>query len=195
MKRSAVFSALLLATLLIGTSSASADGQWSSRLGIGGGVLTDRAASAREGVFELHIAGDLLFGGARPNVIRIGPLVDLRTGDFVTAEASGGVSLSLPVIASFPLTISGGLGYASRRGDLDNAFVLSRVTFGYHAYNYLSPYAYALDLYVDGRVDLARDGLWQVMAGVEIDLEFVIAIPVMFVAKWLTGSDPDEPST
>jgi hypothetical protein len=192
-KRAAAFCALFTAVLLTQDSTVLADGQWSARLGSGAGLRTDSAANAREGVFELKLAADLLFGGPRPNVARVGPLVDLRTGDFRSAEAAGGISLSLPLFQGFPLSISAGLGYANRRAETDSAFALGRVTFGYHPYNYFNAYAYALDFYIDTRIDLRREGVWQLTAGLEIDLEFVIVVPVMFVVRSITEGDPDEP--
>ena len=192
MTRALLRGALLLATLLLAPLDAHADGQWSARLGMGGGASMDRTRGASEGIFELHLAADVMFGGARPNVVRVGPLFDLRTSDFATAEGALGVTLSLPLLQGFPLTISAGTGAASRRANPDALFVLGRVAFGYHPYNYLAPYAYALGVYADVRRDLGAINLWQVTGGVEIDLEFLVAIPFMFITQWLTREDPEE---
>lgn len=192
MKTALLASAVLLTTWVASAASARADAQWSTRLGLGGGVASNGDAS-QEGVFELRLAADLLWGGARPNVVRVGPLVDLRTSDFSSAEMAAGASVSLPLMQGFPMTVSGGLGYALREADRDAPFALGRLAFGYHPYNYLSSYAYALNVYADVRHDVGPHEAWSITGGVEIDLEFIVVIPVMFIAKFITRGDPDEP--
>lgn len=192
MKRALLASVVVLTTWIGSEASARADAQWSTRLGVGGGTASN-AAGNREGAFELRLSADVLWGAARANVVRVGPLLDLRTTGFASAEVAAAASLSLPLIQGFPLTPSAGLGYASRAGDRDAYFALGRLTFGYHAYNYLAPYAYALNLYADIRHDLGTHNEWSITGGVEIDLEFLLVIPVMFIAQWITRSDPDEP--
>ena len=160
-------------------------------MGVGGGAASTDAAN-REGVFDLHVSVDALFGGARPNVVRLGPMLDLRTSNFVSAEAAAAVSLSLPLFQGFPITASAGVGVASRPSDRDATFGLCRLAFGYHPYNYLSRYAYALGFYADLRHDVGSHREWSIAGGIEIDLEFLVAVPVMFVAQWITRSDPDE---
>ena len=48
-------------------------------------------------------------------------------------------------------------------------------------------------IYGTGRGGL--DGqTWEVSAGVEIDFEFLLATPIVYVITALSGHDPDEPS-
>ena len=183
--------ALAVLSTLLGAGVAHAEPQLSVRLATGGGAIV--ADAGTEGVFELALRSELLFGGDRVDVVRAGPAVDLRTGDFVTAEAAGGASILLPIIGGFPLVLTAGAGWASRPGDTDGAFALGTLAFGYRPYNSSSPYGYGLQLYATMRYGLDAAHAVEVTGGIEIDLEFLSVIPFMFLWVWLTEGDPDEP--
>lgn len=173
-------------------SVARADVQISTRLVEGGGAafLPDDTV---DGLFELALRGEALFGPGNPWAFRVGPALELRTDDFVTAEAAAGVALLLPVSSAFPIEVVLGAGWASRPGDADAPVALGTLAWGFRSYNYQSAYAFAFQVYVTGRTDLDRSGMWQITGGIELDLEFLIGIPVLFVHAWLTHGDPDEP--
>jgi hypothetical protein len=145
-----------------------------------------------EGLFEMRLVVDSLFGTRRADRLRAGPFLDLRTADFKTAEAAVGGTLALPLGGSFVLAPSAGLGFATRRREEDGAIALARGWVGYRPYNYLAAYGYGLGLYVDVRTGFGGPRRWEVTGGVEIDLEFVLGIPFMFLYTWLSGGDPDE---
>lgn len=188
MKR--VFVSALVSTLA-SVGVARAEPQLSVRLATGGGALL--ADAGNEGLFELALRSELLFGGARVDVVRVGPAVDLRTRTFETAEAAGGASILLPIIGAFPLVVTAGAGWASRPGDADGAFALGTVAFGYRPFNFFSPYGYGLELYASVRYGLDQAHPIEISGGIEIDLEFLTVLPFMFLWTWLTHGDPDEP--
>lgn len=196
------FLALPFALLLAGFAplQARADVQLSARLGTGGGASLVRGAST-DGFFEAHLVADMLFGPRLPDQVRVGPSLELRTNDFATAEVTLGGSLLLPVVPAFPIVLTAALGYASRRDadvagtdplGADGAFGLARVAFGYRPFNYLTVYAYGLQLYVDARRSVTGPERWEISGGIEVDLEFAFVIPVLFLVTWLGGGDPDE---
>ena len=188
MKR--VFVAALFSTLA-SVGVARAEPQLSVRLATGGGALL--ADTGDEALFELALRSELLFGGARVDVVRVGPAVDLRTRTFETAEAAGGASLLLPIVGGFPLVVTAGAGWASRPGDGDGAFALGTLAFGYRPYNFFYAYGYGLQVYASVRYGLDAAHAVEVSGGIEIDLEFITVIPLMFLWHWLFSGDPDEP--
>jgi hypothetical protein len=169
-------------------SLARADGQVSSRLMIGGGVYTvDDKWSA---LFDLGAHADVMFGGAEPDVVRVGPMIDLRTRTFETLEGAAGASLLLPLGEGWPLTLSAGAGYAFRIGD-DGAFALGKIAFGFRDYNYHSAYGFALELYAQTRVGI-DDPIVDLSFGVSVDLLFVFVVPTLFFLTLFEGGS-DEP--
>ncbi len=180
--------AALLALLVAAVpSAAAAHPQTSARLGAGAG------AASGDFVFEMHLRSELLFGPNEVRAFRIGPALDLRTADFETAEAAGGLAVLLPVATGFPITFTTGAGWASRPGDADGPIAVGTLAWGYRSYNHHHVYGYALSLYASTRVALDDTSRWEITGGVEIDLLFLVAIPAIFVWEWLTEGDPDEP--
>lgn len=178
-------------TITACVSTARADGQVSARLAVGGGV--GRAPEAdTEALFELALRSELLFGAATFGAVRAGPAIDLRTDDFVTAEAALGATLLVPVAPAYPFVLTAGAGWASRPGSADGPFVLGTLAWGLRSYNHHNAYGFGLELYVSGRVDLEDSARWQITAGIEIDLLFLVAIPSIFFWELLTEGDPDE---
>jgi hypothetical protein len=180
----------MLALTYVG--SARADGQISSRLAVGAGAA-HAAAGGTEALFELAVRTELLFGPATFGSFRIGPAIDLRTSDFVTAEAAGGLAVMFPLATANPLVLTAGAGWASRPGTADGPFALGTLAWGYRSYNHHAAYGYALQLYASGRLGLDDTSRWEITGGVEIDLVFLIAIPAIFLWELFTEGDPDEP--
>lgn len=172
-------------------ASARADARFSARLGTGGGAALVRGSPA-DGLFEARLVADLLLGARRADHVRAGPFLDVRTGDFTTFEAALGGTLALPLGGSFVLAPSVGVGLATRRREDDGALGLARLWLGYRPYNYLFGYGYGLGFYVDARAGLGGPARWEITGGVEVDLQFVIGIPILFLYTWLSGGDPDE---
>jgi hypothetical protein len=140
------------------------------------------------------LRAELLFGGARPDVVRVGPAIDLRTGNFASAEIAGGLTLLLPVAAGWPLFVTGGAGYAARADGPSAPFALATVAFGYRGYDYNDPYGFAVDVYATYRVDFEDPGRFEVTAGLELDLELIFVLPTRLIITWIARDDPDEPS-
>lgn len=165
--------------LLFVPLAAHAEPQLSVRLGTGAGVYQHGAAT--DARFDLHLSADVLFGDPFPNRVRLGPLLDLRTGDFTSFEIAGGMTVLLPVVDGFPLLLSAGGGYAARdRGA--GAVGFGRVAFGYRDYSY-SLYGWCAAVYVDTRVSIDR---WEVVGGVEIDVA-LLAAPFLALVTALRG--------
>jgi hypothetical protein len=186
-------------------SRAYADAQVSARLGAGGGIQvgpashpdstepggTEPGATDVGGLFEMLVRAEVLFGGARSDVVRAGPALDLRTRDFVTVEAALGGALLLPVLSGWPVTVGAGLGW--RLGPAPaGAFALGTATFGFRSYDFHDSYGFALQLYATGRVDLEDPARWEATAGVEIDLELLFVLPARFLWTLITAGDPDK---
>lgn len=151
-----------------------------------------RSGQDAEAMFETGLRSELLFGPAAVDRWRAGFAVDLRTSDFVTAEASGGGALLIPIAAGFPLSLHATAGWASRPGDLDGPIAAGTIAFGYRAYNHHSVYGFALNLYATTRTWLDDTSTYEVTFGVEIDLAFTLGVPFMFIYSWLAHGDPDE---
>ncbi len=189
--RRAAFLAVIAIVTVLAPDRAWARPQISVRLA-GGVGDAPRGALPDDVLFELALRGEALFGAPGDRSVRVGPAVELRTDDFVTAEAAGGLSLLLPIAMGYPIVLTAGLGWASRPGNADAPFALGIVAWGYRSYDYASSYAFALQLYAATHVDLDAGHLWSVTGGIEVDLE-IFAIPFIAAYTWLTRrGDPDE---
>jgi hypothetical protein len=186
-KRIAIWVALLSAP-----TTANADWQLSARLGAGGGVETAPTLD-REARFEMMVRSELLLGPHRVRQVRFGPALELRTAGFETAEAAGGLAISIPVLTAAPLVLTAGAGWASRPADGDAAFAMGIVAWGFRPYNHFSRYGFALQVYAAARHDLSAPDVVAITAGVEVDLLFLTVIPGLLLYEWITGGDPDEP--
>lgn len=172
------------------------DAQLSVRLLLGGGAFVDEQQPDPWPFFELGLRADVLLGEARPDRVRFGPAIDLRTEDYRTFEAGGGLALYLPTGLGFGIVTTVGAGWGARPENRDGAFGLAHIALGYRPYNYFSVYGYGVAVYAGARVQLERDPrAWEVSLGVEIDAEFLFAVPIMFVYGLANARDPDEPET
>ncbi len=185
----------LLLPIVVWVSPARAqwDAQVSSRLQFGGGAYIAEQSPSPWPLFEVGLRADLLLGEARPERVRFGPAFDLRTEDFRTLEVGGGLAILWPTGQGFGFTTTFGAGWGARPNDRDGAFALGQIAFGWRPYNYFSPYAWTAGLYASGRVQLENGRAWEITVGIEFDLEFIVAIPAMFIAELAGAEDPDEP--
>ena len=172
------------------------DAQFSSRLLLGGGAFVDEQQPDPWPFFELGLRADVLFGEARPDRVRLGPAIDLRTEDYRTFEVGGALALHLPTGLGFGVSTTVGAGWGARPENRDGAFGLAQIAFGYRPYNYFSMYGYGVSAYLGARVQLESDPrAWEISLGVEIDAEFLFVIPFMFIYELANAHDPDEPET
>lgn len=184
----------LLALLLVPASArADWDAQVSSRLYLGGGAYVLEQDPAPWPLFELGLRADVLFGENRDEMVRLGPALDLRTEDFRTFEVGGGLAILWPTGSGFGITTTLGGGWGARPEDRDGAFALGQIAFGWRPYDYFSAYAWTAGVYAAGRVQLENDRAWEITIGVEVDLEFLFVIPLMFFVELARAQDPDEP--
>lgn len=182
---------LALGSLALAPLTARADGQVSARYGWGFGSPVGRAE--RTFLWENTLRMELLFGAPGDEHARVGPALDLRTAEFDSAEASLGLGVLLPVARGYPLTLTAALGWAVRRDpEPDGAIFVGTVGWGYRSYNFHAPYQMGFDLFVSGRMHLDDPRRWEITAGVEIDLEVLVAVPAMFLINLFRRSDPDE---
>ena len=190
-----VAGALGLAALLSAAPAAADwDAQVSSRFGLGGGAYLLEQGADPWPMIELGLRTDLLLGEARPSTVRFGPALDLRTEGFRTFEVGGGLAVLLPTGRGFGMTLTGGAGWGARPEDRDGAFAMAQIALGYRPYNYFSAYAYALNVYAAGRVQLENEPrAWEITVGVEVDVEMIFVIPIMFFVELARASDPHEP--
>lgn len=189
-----------LALLLCAPAVAAADwdAQVSTRLQLGGGAQIPERGPDPWPMFELGLRGDVLLGEARPGRVRLGPALDVRTEDFQTLELGAGAALLLPTAQGFGVTLTGGAGWGARPAvegvGRDGAFAFGQIAFGWRPYNYFGAYAWTAGVYAATRVQLESDPrAWEITVGVEVDLELLFVIPVMFIVEATRGGDPDEP--
>lgn len=194
-RASAVHLALLVTASLAGGIAAPgvarADAQISSRLGVGGGARRLDGGSV-DGRFEMLLRAEALFGPAGPDVVRVGPALDFRTGDFASAEIAGGLTLLLPIARGWPLWLTAGAGYAARDDGPSAAIGLGTIAFGYRGYDYQDAYGFAVDVYVSTRVDFEEPGRFEITAGLAVDLALIFVLPAMAIITWARGGDPGE---
>ncbi len=183
---------LVVALAVQSPSMARADAQVSARYGWGFG--SPMGDLQRSFLWENTLRMEVLFGSPGDEHPRVGPALDLRTAEFDTAEAAAGVGVLLPLVRGYPLTVTAALGWAVRRDPVrDGAIFVGTVAWGYRSYNFHSPYQMGFDVFVTSRVHLDDPSRWEITAGIEIDLEALVAIPAMFVVNLFRRSDPDEP--
>jgi hypothetical protein len=184
--------AMVFVASCAGTASAQYDAQITSRLFAGGGAEfpSQRATSA---IADFGARAELLIGDAAAQRFRIGPGVDLRTATFATFEASGGLALLLPLGFDFAIEAMLGAGYAARPNGHDGGIGVLTLRAAYQPYDHFDCYSHGIAIYATGRAGL--DGqTWEVTGGLEIDFEFLLATPIVYVITALSGHDPDEPS-
>lgn len=195
--------AWLAATLLL-PSVALADGldaQVSSRLMLGGGAAFEPSSSGQlgtEALFDLGARADVYFGDDRPCRVRLGPELELRTATFETIEVALGPAILVPVFGDFTLGLALLGGYAFRLPraldpSRDGATLSATLRFGYQPYDHYDAYSMGLHLYVTGRAGAFDQERWEVVGGVEVDLELIFVTPFRFLAMALSAHDPDEP--
>lgn len=165
--------------------------QWSARLALGGGARFP-AGQGTQGLFETGIRSELLFGKPGDEHARIGPALDVRTADFDTIETTGGLGVLLPTWRGYPIVLTATAGWAERKGR-DNAVFAGTFAWGYRSYNFHGAYGFGLMGYVTARTDLIDPHGWEIVAGVEIDLEFLVALPAMGIRMLFDRGAPDEP--
>jgi hypothetical protein len=192
--RDVIARAALVSFVLACASPAAAqyDVQITSRLFAGGGaeIPAQRSANA---IADFGARAELLIGDAAAQRFRIGPGIDLRTATFATFEASGGVALLLPLGYDFAIEAMLGAGYAARPNGRDGGIGVLTLRAAYQPYDHFDCYSHGIAIYATGRAGL--DGqTWEVTGGLEVDFEFLIATPLVYVITALSGHDPDEPS-
>lgn len=181
----------LAALTAAGTAHAQYDVQITSRLFAGGGAELP-AQRPVAGVFDFGARAELLIGDAAAQRFRIGPGVDLRTATFRTFEAAGGVALLLPLGFDFAIEAMIGAGFAARPDGHDGGIGVLTLRAAYQPYDHFDCYSHGIAIYGTGRAGL--DGqTWEVTGGLEVDFEFLIATPIVYVVTMLSGHDPDEP--
>lgn len=181
----------MLVPLIWRPGVAAAEPQVSSRLALGGGARF--VEDDTDGLFDMALRSEVLFGGAGDEHVRVGPAVDIRTATFRTLEAAAGAALLLPTWRGYPIVVTTGAGWAARRDQEDSPIFVGTVAWGYRSYNYHGVYGLGLMGYVTARADLAAPHGWEIVGGIEIDLEFLIAVPAMGIRTLFSRGDPDEP--
>lgn len=137
---------------------------------------------------------EVLFGAPGDEHVRVGPALDLRTAEFDTAEGAIGAAILLPLVRGYPAVLTAAVGWAKRRDPVeDGPIFVGTLAWGYRSYNFHAPYQIGMNLFVSSRVHLDEPGRWEVTAGIEIDLEVLVAIPAMFIINLFRRGPPDEP--
>lgn len=186
-----------LVAFLVALAPAAAQADWdvqiSSRLQLGGGAWIAEQDPSPWPLFEAGLRADVLLGEARDENVRFGPALDVRTEGFRTLEVGGGLAILWPTGSGFGFTTTFGGGWGARPEDRDGAFAMGQIAFGWRPYDYFSAYAWTAGFYAAGRVQLEGERAWEITIGVEVDLELLFVIPVMFFVELARAEDPDEP--
>ena len=189
-----VFGAALCAC----TPAAQASPQFSGRIGFGfGAALGDLD---KEFLFEMLLRGEVLFGAPGDEHVRVGPALDLRTVDISTFEAALGATILLPIARGYPITLTAAAGYAFRADGLQSRgfpitngpIAVATLTWGYRSYDFHNVYGAALQVFVSARVHLDDVSRFEITAGIEVDLEYLVLIPALFFRMLTKKGDPDE---
>lgn len=153
-----------------------------------------RDADSGDKIFAgLGLVADVTFGRAKPKAFRIGPAIELRTVNFGTLEAAAGPAILLPLPGELYIGLYGLAGAAARKKAPDGLTGIGKVTFGFRAYPYDSWYGYGLNVYGSGRKAINKDeSLVEWSGGVEVDIEFTIITPLLFIRNVFTAHDPYE---
>jgi hypothetical protein len=183
--------ALVAASLCLVPSRAMGDAQVSSRLGLGGGARFVEGET--RGLFDMALRAEVLFGAPGDEHVRVGPALDVRTATFDTLELAGGAAVLLPTWRGYPIVLTVGVGHAFRRDELNAPFLLTTFAWGYRSYNFHGPYGFGLMGYVSARTNLQDPRAWEIVFGVEIDLQFLVAMPAMGLRMLFKRGAPDEP--
>ncbi|MGF1468367.1 MAG: hypothetical protein ACFCGT_19770 [Sandaracinaceae bacterium] len=164
--------------------------QLSTRLVTGAGLCIPVGVGRAPGfLYELGLRADLLLGRGRPERVRAGPLVDLRTDGFRSIEPGGGLSLWVPTGRGLGLSLLAGGGYAFRRQGRDGPFALGSVTVAYRPYNYFGAYGWMAGVYAALRVQVDDPRGWEATLGVSLDLA-LLAVPFLILAQRIRGPGP-----
>ncbi len=146
-----------------------------------GVALTDLRTNGPRVAYHLGGRFDALFLRDQPRDMAIGPYVDVATAAFDTFEAGGGLEWLIPIDATAFVLSAGAFGRTSSLGWEPGA--AGTIFWGSRSYNYHSPYALGLGLFVQGRYGLGQ-GHEQadVIGGVQLDLEY-FALPFVFLVN------------
>ncbi len=186
---------LALSALVAGAlpQHAQADSLTSARTYLGMG---HRTADSGDKLFaDLGLVADVTFGRAKPKAFRVGPAIELRTVNFQTLEAAVGPAILLPLPGELYFGLYPMIGAAVRKNAPDGMTGIGKVTFGFRAYPYNSWYGYGLNFFGSGRKALntaKNDGLVEWAGGVEVDIEFTVITPLLFMKNLITAHDPYE---
>ena len=118
--------------------------QVSARLALGGGAQFPQARDP-DGLFELALRADALFGDPIAGRARLGPAIDVRTATFGSFELAGGVAGLVPLGSDFALTLTLGAGYALRDQGVEpaprhGAIALATLTASFRPYDHGDAY-------------------------------------------------------
>jgi hypothetical protein len=177
---------------LLPTSDALAFPQVSTRLTNGVSFVPE--SGAREGApfaYSMGVVTDVLLGPRLPDRFRIGPTLDLRTRGFRTFEPTAFVTAAVPTLSGFPLTVGLGAGPALRLDGANGLQACGRIAWGFRPFDYYA-YGYGLQVFVDARRGVFGFDRWDVTAGIEIDLEWLVFAPAMFVWNYIRGTPAEE---
>jgi hypothetical protein len=152
-----------------------------------------KADAGDELIVGLGLVGDVMFGAPKPKAFRVGPTVELRTVDFASLEAAGGLGMLVPLPAEFAIGLYGLVGAAARKRAPDGMVGIGKVTLGFRGYPYKGGwYAYGLNAYGSGRKHIGDEDLVEWTGGVEVDMTFTALIPLLSIRNFVSGGDPYE---
>ncbi len=158
--------------------------QVSARLIAGGGARLG-PDGREEGLFDLGLRSELLFGTPGDGAMRLGPAFEVRAADLVELDLALGIAWLVPLWRGYPIVWSL-LGGWSAIGPLrGEPLLVTTLAWGYRSYDHSGTYGFAAQLYVSGRVGPAEGSgrRWEVTGGVEVDLELLLLGPAILAGR------------
>ena len=166
---------------------AQAEPQLSARLGWGfGSTLAPPGESGFQ--WATSVRSELLFGAPGDGAWRLGPAVELRSARWRNLEVGAGAGLLVPVLRGYPLVLTV-LGSVEALGEwAGTPRAVATLAWGYRSYDHGGLYAFAAQLFVSGRVDVAEPAggagrRVELLAGLEIDFELLALGPLVLAGK------------
>ena len=167
--------------------TAYAEPQLSARLGWGFGSTLGPATDAGF-QWASSVRSELLFGPPGDGAWRLGPAVELRSARWRNLEVGAGAGLLMPVLRGYPLvlTLLGSVEALGERAGAPRA--VATLAWGYRSYDHGGLYAFAAQLFVSGRVDVAEPTgggrRFELLAGLEVDFELLALGPAMLAGRF-----------
>jgi hypothetical protein len=149
-----------------------------------GAALTDmRAENGPRLAYHFGARLDMLLFRERPDMMALGPYIDVATHAFDTFETGGGASWLVPA-GETAFVFSGGMFARTSRFGWEPG-VAGTIFWGSRSYNYHGNYGLGLGLFAQGRYGLGDGRQADAILGLQLDLAY-LALPFLLAYEAAT---------